>query len=152
MDYLITEFGITACSTKKTVDNILIPNSYLIHLRWSGNNENNNNFLYYTNTDICSIYLTDDNYLVSQKRDFNIKKAFADSIYLLAYNNSKHFDIADTSFSSLIDGEKLSITLRVNDKSIENSYSGLSNFSVNEDITQIIRIIRHVTKDSTILN
>ncbi|MBA2611203.1 MAG: hypothetical protein H0U95_04475 [Bacteroidetes bacterium] len=153
MKYQVILFIIlTACSTKKPADKIQIPRFYLIHLRWDGSSENNNNFFYYNDKNICSVYFTDSNYSVSQKKDFNINKILADSIYLLAYNNSKNFDIADISLPPLIDGSKLSITLRTDNKSVENTYSGLSGYSVNNDINQIIRIIRQVTKDSTILD
>jgi len=142
---------IFACSTNNSTDKVLVPESYLVHVQW-GFTEKKNNFFYYTGKEVSSLYFTDFKDSVSEIKDFEIMRSTADSIYLLAYHNSRQFDLADTTLFEQIDGPSLTITVRHGNKTVKNIYSGLADFKVNADIEQITKIIKRVTKNQKLFN
>jgi hypothetical protein len=142
---------ICSCSTKTPVGKIQVPQSFLVHIQWGGL-EKRNNFFYYTRKNISSLYFTDVKDSVFERKYFEIDKQIADSLYILAYRNSRQFDLADSSQFDLSDGGNLSITLHTGDKTVKNSYSGLYDYSVNSDINQITEIIKRITKDKKLFD
>lgn len=140
-----------ACSTNKSTDKIIVPESYLIQIQW-GFSDKKNNFIYYTEKNLASIYFTDFKDSVFENKDYEIMRSTADSIYRLAYHNSRQFDIADTTLFQQIDGPSMTITVRQGDKTVKNTYSGLADFKINADIEQITEIIKRTTKNKKLFN
>jgi hypothetical protein len=140
------------------LDKIYVPETYTIHIQWGGQKKRSH-FLYTTSKQGFSFYFTDLNDSVFQKNDFGMKRSVADSLYILAYQNSRQFEMVDTcNFNGPLcsrmqaDDYNLSIFIRTRHKSVQNTYYEYADYSKNSDIQRIKEIIKRETKNINLFN
>jgi hypothetical protein len=151
---LILFLGVVSCNNIED-KTITIPRSYSIFMTWGTywDNQNIHKLIYMGTQDSLSILTQNSNDSISSFSKYKIEKINADSIFILAYQNNKNFNILDTNYLGMTDGDNISITVYSNNQSFTNSYiSQASHSSASDKISNIISIIKNVTKDTTLFN
>jgi hypothetical protein len=150
---IIILLGLFSCQNldKKTPN---VPKWYSLQMSWGTywNNQNIHKLMYTSSKDSLTILIQTIDDSITSKTKYRIDKLTADSLFVLAYQNNKTFNLLDTNYAHISDGDNISITIHANNQSLTNSYISQPSHRVSNEISRIISIIRRETRDTTLFN